>query len=510
MENTQNFSKLRGIFFPIHGFELKKFLPMGLMMFFILFNYNILRDTKDTLVVNSAGAEALSLIKLIGTVPGAIVIMLIYSKLSNIFSREHLFYITLFPFIVFFGLFAYVIYPNKELLHPSIETVKQLASEFPRLKTLFYVYGSWSYALFYVLSELWGSVILTLLFWQFANEIVRMGEARRFYTLFGFLANFGVMSAGVTIVHFSDLRRHLEGIKTADPWGMTLNYLMGAVVLAGLAVMGIYWWINRNVLTDPKYYDAAEPKAVKKSKPKLSLLESFKLLSRSKHLGLIAMVVICYGVSQNVVEAVWKDQIRYVHVNENAYNAFMGQFTLVTGLCTICFMLIGSNIVRLFGWFISALLTPLMIMGTGLLFFTFINFKQDLELYTLTMLAMTPTALAVFIGFGQSTLSKATKYSLFDPTKEMCYIPLDQESKVKGKAAVDVVGGRIGKSGGSFIQQFLLISTGSTLVDISPYLAGVVIVGVSLWILANRGLNISLQNLQKQKIQSDEVAVATS
>lgn len=104
---------------------------------------------------------------------------------------------------------------------------------------------------------------------------------------------------------------------------------------------------------------------------------------------------------------------------------------------------------------------------------------------------MTPTVLAVWLGFSQNILSKATKYSLFDPTKEMCYIPLDQESKVKGKAAVDVVGGRLGKSGGSFIQQFLLIATGGSLVEISPYLA------VVAWFFATRSLNKSLVKLQE-------------
>ena len=89
MDNSiKEFRGLRGIFFPIYIHELKKFLPMGLMMFFILFNYTILRDTKDTLIVNAAGAEALSLVKLLGTVPGAIIVILIYSKLSNIFNRE--------------------------------------------------------------------------------------------------------------------------------------------------------------------------------------------------------------------------------------------------------------------------------------------------------------------------------------------------------------------------------------------------------------------------------------
>ena len=36
----------------------------------------------------------------------------------------------------------------------------------------------------------------------------------------------------------------------------------------------------------------------------------------------------------------------------------------------------------------------------------------------------------------QNILSKAIKYALFDPTKEMAYIPLDQESKVRVRKSV--------------------------------------------------------------------------
>jgi ATP/ADP translocase len=56
---------------------------------------------------------------------------------------------------------------------------------------------------------------------------------------------------------------------------------------------------------------------------------------------------------------------------------------------------------------------------------------------------------------------QATKYAIFDPTKEMSYIPLDKDSKSTGKAAIDVLGARLGKSAGAFSQQLLVLIFGS-------------------------------------------------
>ncbi len=51
----------------------------------------------------------------------------------------------------------------------------------------------------------------------------------------------------------------------------------------------------------------------------------------------------------------------------------------------------------------------------------------------------------------------------------MAYIPLDEESKVKGKAAIEVLGSRIGKSGGSLIQQGLVLVFGN-IINAAPVL----------------------------------------
>ena len=106
------FGKLRSFFWPVHSYELKKLLPMFIMFLCISFNYTILRDTKDTLIVTSSGAETIPFLKVWGVVPAAVIFMLIYAKLSNMLTKENLFYTTIVPFLIFFGLFAFVLYPK--------------------------------------------------------------------------------------------------------------------------------------------------------------------------------------------------------------------------------------------------------------------------------------------------------------------------------------------------------------------------------------------------------------
>ena len=88
-------------------------------------------------------------------------------------------------------------------------------------------------------------------------------------------------------------------------------------------------------------------------------------------------------------------------------------------------------------------------------------FRNDLSDFVYLLTGTTPLAIAVFFGAAQVCTSKACKYSIFDSTKEMAFIPLGHECKLKGKAAIDGVGSRFGKSGGSMIHQGLLMFFGT-------------------------------------------------
>lgn len=485
---TQQFGKLRAFFWPIHSFELKKVLPMFLMFFCISFNYTILRDTKDTLIVTApgSGAEAIPFIKVWLVVPCAILFMLIYAKLSNVLSKQALFYTIVSPFLIFFALFAFALYPLRDVLHPNT-FADSLQSVLPQgLMGLVAILRNWTYALFYVGAELWGSVMLSLMFWGFANDITKVGEAKRFYTLFGIGANLALLVSGPAIIFVSDIRRKVpDGI---DAWGISLNLLMSMVVISGIVVMLSYRWINKHVLTDARFYDPAEQQKKKKEKPKMSIKESFVYLLKSPYIGCLALLVIAYGVAINIVEVTWKSQLKLQYPNSNDYSTFMGYFSTFTGAVTVLMMLfVGGNVIRRFGWGKAAQVTPVVLLITGIAFFAMILFRDNLAGF-IAMIGTTPLMLGVVFGTVQNIMSKSCKYSLFDPTKEMAYIPLDQEQKVKGKAAIDVVGARLGKSGGSFIQQGLLVAFGS-MAAITPYLAVVLVSIILVWIFAAKALS---------------------
>ncbi|RWW41451.1 hypothetical protein BHE74_00053067, partial [Ensete ventricosum] len=152
---------------------LKKIVPLGIMFFCILFNYTILRDTKDVLVVTAKGssAEIIPFLKTWVNLPMAVGFMLLYTKLSDVLSKEALFYTVILPFIAFFGAFAFVLYPLRDAIHPTALADRLLAALGPSFLGPVAILRIWSFCLFYVMAELWGSVVISVLFWGFANQV---------------------------------------------------------------------------------------------------------------------------------------------------------------------------------------------------------------------------------------------------------------------------------------------------------------------------------------------------
>ncbi len=476
---------LKEFIWPIEKKELKKFLPMSLMLFFTLYNYNALRSIKDSLVVPNIGAEAISFIKFFGVVPAAIIFVLIYAKMTNVWNfRKIYFYIAGF-FIGFFILFGFILYPHEVAIHPDSLYIDDLITQslylgfcqvnLSHFKWFFLVYNKWLYAFFYMIAELW-TVMNGLLFWQFANQVTQTKEAKRFYPMFAFIGSFGTFTAG-GVTKFCTVLQSQYNEDTV----FLVQLMMSTLIISTICIISLFEYVNCNVITNLKYLNQIKNNNLDKKMP---LLESLKVIMSSRYLGYIAILVLCYGISVNLLEGPWKATARKLYPSTNDYIYFMAGINQWTGGVSMLFILIGASILKKYSWFTSAIITPVTFFVTGIAFFIFIVFDKVATTYFGTFMIFDPLLIAVFLGATQNVLSKSTKYALFDPTKEMTYIPIDDELKSKGKAAVDVIGARFAKSGAAFLQSMLfIILPAATYLTISTLLMTIFVIVVLIWII---------------------------
>ncbi|GLJ53232.1 hypothetical protein SUGI_1134540 [Cryptomeria japonica] len=130
-------------------------------------------------------------------------------------------------------------------------------------------------------------------------------------------------------------------------------------------------------------------------------------------------------------------------------------FLTCTSIAIFSMMLLRRVIFYKYGWGVEAHFTPIILLSIGVALLGLILYGEPLapildKVGLITLLA------AVYVGALQNIFSKSAKYNLFDPCKEMAYIPLDDDTKIKSKATIDVVFNPLAKSAGALIQQFLI------------------------------------------------------
>lgn len=471
-------SAIRKYIWPIENHELSKFLFTTLLMFCILFVQNLIRAQKDSIVNTMIGTEVIAFLKFWGVVPAAIIMAMLYVKLISRFRGEYVFYMIISGFLAFFILFAFYIFPNHEKLHISKEYSGQLIMAYPNLKWFILLFSKWGFSLFYVMAELWPNAAFSLLFWQFTNSVTTIDESKRFYPLFGLFGQTGLVFAGLFLENSSSVNNYLTkkfDLNISNDI-LSVQSTLSLVIVLTICALIVFWYLNHKVLKHAQINLSAK-------KAKMSMRESFALVLNSRYIRLIALLLLCYGMAINLVEGPWKNQISIVYPDEELYKMRFGGYLKYTGFLTILFVLIGSNLVRFMGWKSAAIITPVMVFTTGLGFFSIANFDSVLVILGLSL--FNPATLAISMGAIQNVISKSTKYTLFDSTKEMAYVPLDEELKTKGKAAVDVIGIKLGKSISAMIQMliFTLIPT-ATYGSISIYLMTMFSIVCFVWIWA--------------------------
>lgn len=482
------FGQILDYVWPIARSEVPKFLFITLLMFCILGIQNLIRAMKDSVINTMIGTETISFLKFWGVLPAAFLITIGYVKLVSVMKGENIFYLIMSTFLSFFLLFAFFLYPNHEIIHLNSETAQKLVENYPNFKWFILLLSKWSFSLFYIIAELWPNAIFALLFWQFVNKITTVDESKRFYPLFGLLGQTGLYLSGTFLVNLPAINDYFVQAfnLTLSRSVISIQIVISVVTILGIVGLIAFWVLNNKILD----IATTENLQFRVKKNQMGIKESFQMVISSRYIRLITVLLFAYGLAINLVEGPWKAEAAQIYKTPTEFAAFVGNYLSYTGILTIVFVLLGSNIVRRLGWLSAAIITPFMVLLTGLAFFCVANFDPVATFMMLSFSFSDPIMLAIIIGAVQNVLSKSSKYTLFDSTKEMSYVPLDEQLKTRGKAAADMIGTKLGKSASALLQSMIfIIIPSATYTSISPFLMVVFTIICLIWIWAVIELN---------------------
>jgi ATP:ADP antiporter, AAA family len=411
----------------------RKLIDLLLIKFLLTFNFILIQTTKDTLVISNGGAEVIPILKGGPVILVSLFFTWLYSTLSKRISRDQLFKLTLGFFIAFYMIYAFVLMPFRNEISPH-ESAKLLLSFLgEHRKAWVSVYENWIDTVFFIVTELWSTMVLMVSFWGFANQISSVKDAENFYGLIPLAGHISLITGGALVA--------------------LINKVFDLTFYASVKIILTIFCISTSIsmiIFHFSYKKFALKDDIKREERKnnRSFTDSMKQIWLNPFLRTIAIITICFSFSINMIEMGWKAYLKEFFTNPKDYHSCMGLTSSMTGLSSLLFSLIfGRSIIKKLGWYKSSQITPIVACVMTVIFS--ISYFANKYIYAIPLII-------VILGAAHNIFLKTMKLSVFDPTKEMMYIPLDEDAKASGKAAIDVFCFRLGKSSSSWVQLFLI------------------------------------------------------
>lgn len=397
---------MRPIFGEFELDEFKKFLRMGAIFACMIATYCTLTPLKNGLFCTFIGSDQIPWVKSASLVMFAPLIML-YTKLLDIFKREKLFYFLSSIYIGTALLFAlYYFLATGRALTTDLESI----SAFSYWETLIINYA------FYIWVESYGALLIAL-FWAISTDTTSPQSAKKGFSFVVALGQVG----GIFGPFFIAGLPHMLGHKTS---ALSIAIVAAMIFFSMYLLRNFFNATPAHLLTS--YKGANEPAEQKEEEP--GFLEGFRLLIRNPYLIGIFAVVAFPEIITTIIDLHFNAAAseQYTGTALTRYNGF---YASSVNLVTLLFLLCGSGkITMLFGLGMSLFLMPI-IYGVAVLGF--------ISLTSLNFLFI------LMVG------SKAANYALNGPAIKQLYIPTTHDVRFKSQAWIEIFGFRGSKVAGS-------------------------------------------------------------
>jgi len=411
---------LRHLWGDLTRAEVRKFSLLGGIFFLLIGAYWILRTQKDAVFDALVGLSYQPKAKLVSWIV-SIAIVLIYSKLVDVFGKKQLF---LFLASLFGGVFLLIGFC---LAFAPFGFADPVASPYR-------LFG-W---LIYVLIESLGSLMVSL-FWSFVTSTTSAASAKKGYPLIIAGSQTGALLGSFCSWH--------------SAWfGNAFLFGAGALALA-LIVPMVHWYVRVVAVHE------AVPEVAHHEKHKTGVWEGLRILLTRPYVGAILIVSTLYEVITTVLEFEMKISAKKLYLTKEAFASFNGLYGMYVNMLALAFALVGTSfLMRRFGLRFCLLLFPLVsacVVG---------------GVYFWPQLGMLIVACMATKGLG---------YALNNPAKEMMYIPTTPDVRFKAKSWIDQFGGKTFKAVGAGINNTFAASF-PELVACGTYISAGLIV---IWLL---------------------------
>lgn len=486
-----------GIFsyFKISKVEFPKFFILGAMFGIISFIYSFMRILKDLFVMTRQDQNAIMFMKIFYVLPLSMgsVFFIQYLMATKTISRIFTIFILIFG-AAFFSLglifiFEQKIMPSKFLFRDLFTDNKASLKGLNMFKYLFITANEPVATLIYLLAEIWGSLLMAYLYMSFLNESCTVKQFSRFLPPFYIIANLALLLSGLVSEKFREFRKNFS---------FEQNQILYSSVFLFIGFLSILLLFMKNyfetkILPFPVFIQKQQIK--KKEKVKVGFTEGLSIMTKSKLLMSMSMMVFCYNVGFNMLESVYKAGIKAASkslkfeigdysIKFNTYDQY-----IVSVMVIILNLSAFSEIIETYGWIKMGLITPfLMLIGSIILitaaiynssleklafpwisnFFKGSNFIYNIENY----------GGMLFLAF-----FKIMKYSAFDICKEKMGIRIDPAHRARFKSVYDGIFNKLGKSIGSLYGLGVIVALDTDNVRKgAPFTLGILIVLIYIWI----------------------------